>query len=248
MILRVFFVSPQSTSLLHLQSQIDELTAERDFLEQSKSHHTTLMNDKSKKLEDTLEKLKEARNELVEKQEEFRKEMMTQTKLSKLYKSSLDETNSKNVLLEGFLLFSPFFSLSFSFCLLHTPFFPSEQVQEQEEALQKATAEIYTLREQRAQSQETFSSKVIEREKELDQLRSQLRHANELLANFTAPQAQQHPDVLSSTAQAAARLQKSGLTFTHVVRQPCTISVNTPSQIITRVQTSFSVRRVREGQ
>lgn len=179
--------------MLQLQSQLDDAISERDSLEQSKGLLQKLTTEKSLKLEETLGRLKEAKDELIEKEEVFRKEMTTQTKLSKLYKTSLDESQAKNSHLE-------------------------EELQERETALRKAQQDIQDLREERAKFQETHGAKLIEKDKELDTLRAQLRHANELLAAVSIPQPQQTTDILSSTAQAASRLQKSGLSFTQVVR------------------------------
>jgi hypothetical protein len=84
-----------------MQAELDRITSERDSLAQSKNHLTSLLADKAKKLDETLEKLREARDELAERREDFMKEMTTQTKLSALYKSSLDDSNKELASLRG---------------------------------------------------------------------------------------------------------------------------------------------------
>ena len=66
-----------------------------------KTNQSNLFEEQKLKLDQTIQKLKETQKELIDSKEKFKNEMMTQTKLTTLYKTSFEESNNRVIQLEG---------------------------------------------------------------------------------------------------------------------------------------------------
>jgi len=77
------------------------MTQEKNSLYEMKTNQSNLFEEQKLKLDQTIQKLKETQKELIDSKEKFKNEMMTQTKLTTLYKTSFEESNNRVIQLEG---------------------------------------------------------------------------------------------------------------------------------------------------
>ncbi|CAH3021550.1 unnamed protein product [Porites evermanni] len=193
----------KSSQVLELQTQLDERTEELSHLRTSAEALKESNTDMSNKVESYMQKLKEAREQLVKIEDHFKTELASQSKLAVLYKDSADEAKKK-----------------------------SEELLTAFEELQKLLKEAKEGRlelDSRLQEQEnSHAEKTKDYEERLSKLERELENANDLLAaarqRGVAPLTPAELSTLSPTAAATSSFLKSGMTLTQIYSQYVEVS------------------------
>ncbi|KAI1306753.1 hypothetical protein EDD11_004679 [Mortierella claussenii] len=193
-----FYRTEKNTQILQLQADLDQARVESTTLSQSNTSLQRRLKDQQDKLEETLEKNKELQDQNVVQEEQFRVEMETQRRLGELWERAAIDTKDRIADLELTL-----------------------------EDMQK------TLSIKDAEYQETISEiteeklqlqiKLEQSTTQVTQLKQEQKRADELLnkaglidTSGTSGFDIGRMGVLSPTAAAAARLQKTGMSLTQV--------------------------------
>ena len=186
----------KSSSLLQLRSSLDEktqlATVQQETIIDLKKRNQEL----TVQLESYMERLRESSDKIITMQEEFKQEMNTQTKLANLYKASAEENGQRLNVLES----------AFS---------------ELQSVVDAKNAELVRLRSHIDSEKASVEAALNAREQELEKLRTELQDANDAIGLSSGMGRLADPSqslLLSPTAAAAQRLQKSGKSFTEVVR------------------------------
>ncbi|XP_013390064.1 nucleoprotein TPR [Lingula anatina] len=182
----------RSTKHLELQSQLDQKTDEIQHLQQTLENLRKVNSEQTAKIENFIEKLKDARNSHAQMEEQYRHELQAQVKLVSLYKTSAEEAEAKVREL-------------------------MTAVEEMQKLLKQAREAHEALEKERQVDAAKHGEMLTSKDETISKLQKELQHANELIKKQgVLSLSQQNIEAMSPTAAAASRLLKSGKTLTQI--------------------------------
>ena len=140
------------------------------------------------------QKLEEQRNHELAMHQSYREEVAAQTRLADLYKSMVEETNAKA---EEY----------------------TNAVKELQELVENATEQYGILESKHNQLLQERDEENAEKEEKINELNTELQHANELLKALKQERLDQAVEQLAPTAAVTSRVLKKGLSLTQIYTQ-----------------------------
>lgn len=177
--------------VISLETKLNEKTEELKITNSINAQLIETNNSLTIKSEDLNTKLFKHSEEVTKMMDNYKKELIAKTKLAELYKESSDDC--KNQINEL-----------------------SAAIGELKKLLNEATDEYGVLETKFKQSESNHAEELEEKEKKIEELRDELRHANELLKASREENIEHAIENIAPTAAASSRLIKSGMSLTEI--------------------------------
>ncbi|XP_051174649.1 nucleoprotein TPR-like isoform X2 [Leptopilina boulardi] len=144
--------------------------------------------------DELAQKLEDQRNHELSMHASYREEVAAQTRLTELYKSMADDTNAKA---EEY----------------------TNAVKELQELIENATEQYGTLESKHNQLMQEREEENTEKDQKINELKTELAHANELLSSLRQERLDQAVEQLAPTAAVTSRVLRKGLSLTQIYTQ-----------------------------
>ncbi|KAK6179173.1 hypothetical protein SNE40_011593 [Patella caerulea] len=183
----------KSVKLLELKSQIEVKTEELNHTNDVVNGLKKTNSDQAAKINELLQKLKDARDSQIQSDEHFHREIKSQTKLLDLYKESASENERK---------------------MQET----AKAFEDMQKLLKEASDARRDLKEQSAAEIEQCIEQLKEKEAKIEDLEEELRNANDLIVRIKGEgnMSLSALETLYPTAAATSKILKTGMTLTEI--------------------------------
>ncbi|GAB6032810.1 hypothetical protein CHUAL_012012 [Chamberlinius hualienensis] len=179
----------QGHKILDLQSKLSHAEEQGRLDKEAKETLQSLLDEREKKIENLLNQLKEQREANIQAESQFSHELRSQVKLANLYKTSVEESQSRvKELLSA--------------------------AEEMQSLLKQSVDDNNGMRENYEREKKDLEMLILEKEEQIRKYEKELINANDLLGQYRKQVVD--IDVLSPAAATASNLLKSGKSLTQI--------------------------------
>lgn len=187
-----------TAKLMQLQTQLQAKAEEVATLQEMVDSLKLTDTEREQKLQELIDKLKDAHDSHIKQEEQFHTELLAQQKLAGLYKNSAEEAESKVQEL-------------------------TTAVQELQKLLKQATAAHAQLEEKYEQDLQKLQTSLAESEEKIKNFEKELENANDLISaarqRGALPMSSDQLEEMMPIAASTSKLLKSGMTLTQIYNE-----------------------------